>query len=1351
MVAGDAPVAKDALPWVKYFDRPDDSGKKLIDVPPVSSPPVAEPVPETVDRSFVSTPLPDGSGKMTVVNDQAPPPQRPAVVDEVTSKRSAASQVFRLADGSELVQVSSVPRFYKDPSSESFKPIDASIVADDKRPGWLRSAANEWTASFGPIGDDGGVEVQTATGAVRFEPTFASKVSPKAIDAVGGEVAFDSVWPGVDVHETVQATGIKEDVVVNSSTASNRYEFALSGATAAASKESGSVVVDGRAGSFQLGALSVSDATGSDVTADSGVQYDVASPEHVAIVVNSDWLRGLSAKQLPITIDPTFPLAPASTASWGSAGGFATDGRVGKDSSGQVWRATAHFPYESYMNAAENWQVINASLAVTATGSQSRALRSYAATAGSYSGAIGGGFTQPPSGPLIPSVQGNPRLPVRFDVTDTVRGWFDANSSGHLLGLALADEVSPSSTATYSQTLELWLSQPPPATTVSLPFNNGVVSTLTPTIHANVVTDPDGDIVNYNFQVTTDTGEGAGSVVNSGWGTASTWAVPMGALFDGASYWVRVYTLDTPAITEGLPALTPGAAVRFKVDTNLGDGGPSPTDQVGEVAGVSSAPSSGAPSPGLPGSKVTANLVNGNVSVTIPTRSMSSVGGPIAPTLTYNSRSRPSRGLLGNYFADIDADHVFDTSDPMVLQRNDPAPNFSWDARPGAAVPTDAFLARWTGQVKVPASSASWRFGVTTNHGARVYVDNQLVTDDWAGGQNGVVWGTTSAFATNVARNIKVEGWGTDIPGNPATLVVYAQPMQPSAGAIVELNPSWLTNTASIVPDGWTVSVGAGGVSFVGLHDLGASVVVTAADGTTAEFKRVDDGGYQPPPDSDAYLTLDENNLFVLQAGGLTYRFTADGQVAGVASAVDDRHPAAPAFYYSGSPARPDHVQDVVSGRAVTFVYGTGGTSPCDAPNGRLCQINFGDGGTTTISYNGNGQIDEIANQGDPALPDGAHIIRTSFGYDTAGRLASVLDPLANEAISYGVRSYTDPIDTTLMYDSAGRISEIQGPQPVFGALRAQTTYQYPSVGTTQVVRAGFAPPTGWSTKVTYDSKGRIVSQTDAAGLVQTRAWDGNDRVVATTDPAGLRTTRAFDNAGRVTDTWGPAPASWFGTNNRPVAAHVVDVPHASTGYDEGIVGLAGVAWSNQYLAGNPALHQTVLSSSSLSADWGQTPPVPLPQATWSLRATGSLAAAVAGSYRFDLVREGAARLWIDDQLVVDAADGTGASSYSDRTLTAGSHRLRVEYLHAGAADASLIVRWRLPGGSTMVAIPTSAVSPEYGLATSNTDPDGRTTATEYAAAGIDPALGLATAQIVDPNGLALGTTTTYETPSSTT
>jgi hypothetical protein len=69
---------------------------------------------------------------------------------------------------------------------------------------------------------------------------------------------------------------------------------------------------------------------------------------------------------------------------------------------------------------------------------------------------------------------------------------------------------------------------------------------------------------------------------------------------------------------------------------------------------------------------------------------------------------------------------------------------------------------------------------------------------------------------------------------------------------------------------------------------------------------------------------------------------------------------------------------------------------------------------------------------------------------------------------------------------------------------------------------------------------------------------------------------------------------------------------------------------------------------------------------------------------------------------------------------------------------------WIPPGGSQAL-VPGSDLDPRYGLVTSKVDADGKKTSTQYSEAGVGPEEGLPTAQIVDPGGLSLTTTTNYE------
>ncbi len=71
-----------------------------------------------------------------------------------------------------------------------------------------------------------------------------------------------------------------------------------------------------------------------------------------------------------------------------------------------------------------------------------------------------------------------------------------------------------------------------------------------------------------------------------------------------------------------------------------------------------------------------------------------------------------------------------DLSEPVALARIDGAVDFDWGTgSPGEAVPVDSFSARWTGSVQV--SAGTYSYALRVDDGARVWVDGQLVVDEW--------------------------------------------------------------------------------------------------------------------------------------------------------------------------------------------------------------------------------------------------------------------------------------------------------------------------------------------------------------------------------------------------------------------------------------------------------------------------------------------------------------------------------------------------------------------------------------------------------------------------------------------
>ncbi len=73
------------------------------------------------------------------------------------------------------------------------------------------------------------------------------------------------------------------------------------------------------------------------------------------------------------------------------------------------------------------------------------------------------------------------------------------------------------------------------------------------------------------------------------------------------------------------------------------------------------------------------------------------------------------------------------TGTPLWV-RNDATLDFDWgNGGPGAGMPTDNFSARWTRSAAFEANL--YRFHVLIDDGARVWIDNQLIIDEWRDGQ----------------------------------------------------------------------------------------------------------------------------------------------------------------------------------------------------------------------------------------------------------------------------------------------------------------------------------------------------------------------------------------------------------------------------------------------------------------------------------------------------------------------------------------------------------------------------------------------------------------------------------------
>ncbi len=114
-----------------------------------------------------------------------------------------------------------------------------------------------------------------------------------------------------------------------------------------------------------------------------------------------------------------------------------------------------------------------------------------------------------------------------------------------------------------------------------------------------------------------------------------------------------------------------------------------------------------------------------------------------------------------------------------------------------------------------------------------------------------------------------------------------------------------------------------------------------------------------------------------------------------------------------------------------------------------------------------------------------------------------------------------------------------------------------------------------------------------------------------------------------------------------------------------------GEYFDNRDLSGSPKLMR---NDTYINFDWGQAAPSPgLPSDNFSVRWTRHLALPQ-GAYRFVTRVDDGVRLWVNDQLLIDAWGNTGLHTYEGHIwLAGGVYPVRMEYReHTGNAVASL-------------------------------------------------------------------------------
>ncbi|GAA2660278.1 PA14 domain-containing protein [Actinosynnema pretiosum] len=418
------------------------------------------------------------------------------------------------------------------------------------------------------------------------------------------------------------------------------------------------------------------------------------------------------------------------------------------------------------------------------------------------------------------------------------------------------DDYMPSGSWSYSPVWNFTpVNQTPPVPAPDKPVDRAVVSTKQPVLTSGAVTDPDaGDVAQYEFSIATGKDGRTGLVARSGWLDKPEWTVPNGVLKDGVGYtWtVRSRDRDQDSQSQHAPVR------QLRVDLRLGAQPVVATDSAGPLS---------------------VNLANGNLTTSLGTPKMNTVGGEVGLNLAYNSLLVEESGLVGSYFTGDSLEGITDGEEP-VLVRTDAQVSFNWgDQSPyEPVVGKDGFRVRWQGFVKVP-ETGSYSFGGQYDDGLRVWIGDDKVFDQWTnnctcGGPAKFDGAVTKQFTAGVTYPIRIEY--REFSG-PADIALWAR--QGDAAAI-PVPASWFTPTASALPPGWVLSadVAALGAGYTKATPTESGVTVLDNSGATHTYTKTSDGGYRPPAGEYGTLSRDaDGKLTLIDTDGATHVFGASG------------------------------------------------------------------------------------------------------------------------------------------------------------------------------------------------------------------------------------------------------------------------------------------------------------------------------------------------------------------------------------------------------------------------------------------------------------------------------------------
>lgn len=558
-----------------------------------------------------------------------------------------------------------------------------------------------------------GVKVSVPEGELKFSPINANNVEPEVIE---NTITYKEVWENVNITYEYGGSVLKEYIYINNFIKEPTFVFDVEGATLSYSQEyKGVIEANFKEGKVYLSPLTAYANKIGPVDKQILTQ-EIINETQIKVSLDVDWLNSLSEDNFPVVIDPiVYREIEGGNVSYTAykTGGYNCNytacnvniGSVQHDSADWYWRTNTNFD----LSGLSGKQIIQANLFVEMSydgrqnGSTSTNVN-VKATWANCSGynCIGSGPTASSSMTTYANVNVKDLLQWMVDnnkLNDNIMLWGDEGSSYTYKGL-------------NPYTMELGIeynTAPNNNATLAYPTHEQVITNPNQILKINAATDPDGDILYYNFVLKNSTGT---IIQQSGFSPSLSMPIADGVLLDEQKYTWEVYVSDGH-YTHSSYAFSK----TFTMDTRSGKDITQSYDEAGPFA---------------------VSLATGNSYTANSSHSISALGGNIGIGLEYNSPFLTKEGLSARYWNNTNM------SGNPVYSRIESIVDYDWNTASPIpnVVDQDNFSASWKGYYIVP-TTGNYKFGANYDDNIWIYGNNSLILSATCCGQ---AWSNTIAL-----------------------------------------------------------------------------------------------------------------------------------------------------------------------------------------------------------------------------------------------------------------------------------------------------------------------------------------------------------------------------------------------------------------------------------------------------------------------------------------------------------------------------------------------------------------------------------------------------------------------------